>query len=212
MLEIEVVSDVMCPWCLIGKRRLEKALAAVPEIETTVRWRPFQLDATLPPEGLDRQTYLTNKFGDRASSFYDQIKQTGLSENIKFAFEDIAVSPNTLDAHRLIMWAEAAGCQDAAVEKLFVAYFVNGENIGDHEVLVPIAGECGMDADIVRDLLASDKDVATIEQDIGTAQQMGVSGVPCFIINNKYAISGAQEAETLVRAFRQISTETTTPA
>ena len=209
-LSVQIVSDVMCPWCLIGKRRLEQALENVDDLDIAVAWRPFQLDATLPLEGLDRQTYLKNKFGDRAGLFYDHIRETGAAEGIAFDFEAIKLSPNTLNAHRLIHWAEGAGCQDAVVEALFVAYFLNGENTGDQNVLTRIAAAAGMDQKIVADLLDGDADLDRVQQDIATAQQLGVSGVPCFIINNKYAISGAQPAEVLERAFKEIAAEADT--
>ena len=141
VIEIDVISDVMCPWCYIGKRRLEKAIAMVPDIKVNVRWRPFQLDHTIPETGMDRQTYLTNKFGsaEQASNVYEPVRAAGKAEEIPFQFEDIKVSPNTLNAHRLIRWALAEGVQDAVVERLFQLYFIEGANLTDKSVLLDAA-------------------------------------------------------------------------
>lgn len=203
--QIDIVSDVMCPWCYIGKRRIEKALALCADLPVRVHWRPYQLDPTLPPEGLDRRTYLEKKFGgpEGARQIYDRIREAGASEGIDFDFEAINVSPNTIDAHRLIRWAANIGAQDAVVEALFAAYFLNGRNIGDHDVLVAIAGEAGMDTAIVRDLLASDADRDLVEREIELARSMGINGVPCFILANQYAVSGAQNPQVLAQAIRQ---------
>lgn len=208
-LRIDVVSDVMCPWCYIGKRRLEAALAETPEVAVAVEWRPFQLDPTLPQEGKDRQAYLSEKFGgpDRADAIYDRVRAAGADEAIPFAFEKIARSPNTLDAHRLIRWAGIEGVQDAIVERLFQLYFVEGADLTRKETLVAAAVGAGMDAAVVERLLDSDADRAETEAEVVRAQAMGVQGVPTFILDGKYAISGAQPAETLARAIRQVAAE-----
>ncbi|MGD9869365.1 MAG: DsbA family oxidoreductase, partial [Hyphomicrobiales bacterium] len=139
-LDIDVVSDVMCPWCYIGKRRLEHALALVPEIQADVRWRPFQLDPTIPAEGMNRQDYLDRKFGPGgAGKIYKQIELAGEAEGIPFRFDRIARSPNTLDCHRLIRWAAHDGFQDAVVDRLFELFFLEGADIGDRAVLVETA-------------------------------------------------------------------------
>jgi predicted DsbA family dithiol-disulfide isomerase len=209
-VHIDIVSDVMCPWCYVGKRRFEKALKEVnTDIDVDVNWRPFQLDPTLPPEGKDRETYLAEKFGgiERARELYANIQAAGDGEGIPFSFDAIAVSPNTLDAHRLIRWAQNAGegVQDKVVERLFELYFIEGRNIGDHAVLVGIARECGMDEGIVEKLLAGDADRQDVQKEIAVAQQMGVTGVPCFIIDSKYAVMGAQDASTIARAINEIA-------
>ena len=209
-IRIDVVSDVMCPWCFIGKKRLERALATIdPAISVDIHWRPFQLDPTLPKEGKDRDTYLAEKFGgiERARSLYKNVEAAGATVDIPFRFDAIAVSPNTLDAHRLIRWAQNAGTdvQTKVVDRLFSLYFLEGGNIGDHEVLLDVARECGMDASIVAPLLASDADKDAVTQEIALAQQMGVSGVPCFIIENKYAVMGAQEPATIADAIAQVA-------
>ncbi len=204
---IDIVSDVMCPWCYIGKRRLEQALETLDGVETDIRWRPFQLDPTLPAEGRDRRDYLEAKFGgpERAKQVYGRIEQAGKAEGLDFQFDLMTVSPNTLDAHRVIRWASNEGetVQGKLVERLFELFFMEGENLGQHDVLVEAAAEAGMDGDLVRELLATDKDVDTVKREITTAQQMGVTGVPCFIIDNKYAVMGAQEPAQIAEAIRQ---------
>ena len=208
-LKIDIVSDVMCPWCFIGKRRLEKALADASEVEVAVEWHPFQLDPTLPAEGKDRQQYLTEKFGgaDRAEEMYDRVRAAGAAEEIPFAFEKITRSPNTLDAHRLIRWAGIEGVQDAMVERLFRLYFVEGADLTQRETLVAAASDAGMNGEMVSRLLDSDADLAETEADVVHAQAMGVQGVPCFILDGKYAVSGAQPPEVLSRAIRQVAAE-----
>ncbi|MFZ2100949.1 MAG: DsbA family oxidoreductase [Oricola sp.] len=209
-IRIDVVSDVMCPWCFIGKKRLEKALAVVdPEIDVQINWRPFQLDPTLPPGGKDRDAYLSEKFGgiERARELYRNVEAAGEMEGIPFRFEAIGVSPNTLDAHRLIRWAQNGGpeVQDAVVSRLFSLYFLERTNIGDHAVLIEVARECGMDATVVEALLATDSDKDEVRQEIALAQQMGVRGVPCFIIDGKYAVMGAQDPETIADTIAQVA-------
>src|SRR5580704_6171255 len=148
---IDVVSDTVCPWCFIGKRRLARAMAMRPDIPFKVQWRPYRLDASIPKEGVDRRTYLKAKFGDgpRTQSMGDIIRKEGESEGIGFAFDRIALSPNTLDSHRLIRWAGSASVQDDVVERLFAAYFLEGRDIGDRAVLLEVARKAGMDLEIV---------------------------------------------------------------
>ncbi len=208
-LQIDVVSDVMCPWCYIGQKRLEKAMATLPKVPVEIRWRPFQLDPTLPAGGKDRKTYLSEKFGgeEQAQSIYANIKTAGNAEDIEFDFEAIAVSPNTLDAHRLIRWAGALGydVQDKVVRRLFALFFEQGINIGQHTVLIDVARDCGMDASIVESLLVTDADVEAVKSEIATANRMGINGVPCFVIDNKYAVMGAQDPGALADAIRKVS-------
>ncbi|EDQ32886.1 putative dithiol-disulfide isomerase involved in polyketide biosynthesis [Hoeflea phototrophica DFL-43] len=211
-LTIDVVSDVMCPWCYIGKRRLEAALADVrKEMDVEVRWRPYQLDSTLPKQGKDRKQYLEDKFGgpEGAEKAYAPVHAAGVEENIPFALNDIPASANTLDAHRVIRWAGSEGlvAQDATVEALFKAYFEDGKNIGDDEVLIEAATEAGLDREIVARLLAGEADKDTVSAEIDQARQMGVTGVPCFIIDMKYAVVGAQPAEALADAMRKVAQE-----
>lgn len=204
---IDVVSDVVCPWCFLGRKRLEQALELNPDIDVSVNWRPFQLDPTIPRQGKDRKRYLQEKFGssDRIFEIHQQLTELGSEAGIEFDFEAIEMSPNTLDAHRLIRWAAQAtpNVQDTVVGILFSYYFEQGKDIGDHEVLLEAAGEAGMDVSIVASLLPTDADVVGVRQEIDTANQIGVRGVPCFILDQKYAIMGAQSAETLADAIRQ---------
>ncbi len=200
---VDIVSDVMCPWCYIGKRRLERALPLIEDIALDIRWRPYQLDPTIPAGGVDRRAYLENKFGgaEGAKAVYDAIKEAGDSENIPFDFKAIAISPNTIDAHRVIRWSANVDAQDPVVEALFSAYFIEGRNIGDHEVLVEIAASAGMDGRLVRDLLVSDADRDLVEKEIALARSLGINGVPCFILANSVAVSGAQDPQTLAGAI-----------
>ena len=208
-MQIDVISDTVCPWCFIGKRRLQRALAARPETVFEVRWRAYRLDPTVPPEGYDRKAYLEAKFGkgERVKTMGETIRATGESVGIRFAFEDIARTPNTLDSHRLIRWAGTAGVQDDVVEKLFTAYFEEGRDIGDPAVLCAIAADAGMDADLVADLITQDADRALIEREDALAHQMGVSGVPTFIFANKYVTSGAHEPETFLQIIDKVLSE-----
>lgn len=208
VVTVDVISDVMCPWCLIGKRRLERALKQVPDVPVAVRWRPYQLDPTLPAEGRERSEYLEAKFGgaERARAIYATIEEAGRGEGIDFAFDRIERSPNTLDAHRLIRWAssaEAENVQGKLVERLFEAFFLEGRHIGDHAVLIELAESVGMNGGIVRDLLATDRDRAAVEAEIAQARAFGVTGVPCFVFNGRNGVMGAQDPETLAALIRR---------
>ncbi|MFO1316796.1 MAG: DsbA family oxidoreductase [Burkholderiales bacterium] len=210
-LTIDVVSDVVCPWCFIGKRRLEAALArlreAEPDLPVDVRWHPFQLNPDLPPEGTDRRRYLEAKFGgpDRAREIYARVEAAGRTAGIPFRFDAIERQPNTLDAHRLIAWAQSRreGDPDALVEGLFRAYFLEGRFVGDRDELVRLAADAGYDADDARACLASDAFVADIAQADRQARTLGVSGVPFFVFGGKTALSGAHEPDTLLAAIAQ---------
>lgn len=207
-IQIDIVSDVMCPWCYIGKRNLEAAQSLLDDTELEVHWRPYQLDPTIPPEGKDRKQYLSEKFGGdaRASEIYERVNQAGRATGIDFNFEGIEVSPNTLNAHRLIRWAGGQGpeMQDKVVTRLFQLYFEEGVDIGDIEVLVKAADACGMDGELVRQLLSSDADLEAVQGEIAHAQSIGVTGVPCFIIDQRHGVMGAQPAEALVQAIEKV--------
>jgi predicted DsbA family dithiol-disulfide isomerase len=202
-MNIEIVSDVVCPWCYVGKRRLEAALAQSDDAAVAVRWRPFQLDPTIPPQGHDRRAYMRAKFRDdaRLAEVHARLRAVGAEVGIDFDFEAISRSPNTLDAHRLIRWAAAIGMQDEVVERLFSAYFEHGRDISDRSVLVEIAGACGMDAEAVERRFAGGDEVAAVRAEIAEAQSLGVTGVPFFIFASRFAVSGAQSAEVLARAM-----------
>ena len=210
-LTVDVISDVVCPWCYIGKRRLEAALARLretePDLPVQVRWHPFQLNPGVPREGIDRREYLEAKFGgpERAKQIYARVSAAGATVDIPFAFDAIERQPNTLDAHRLIAWAQARheGDPDALVENLFRAYFVEGRFLGDHEELVGQATAAGYDADDARKFLASDAREAEVVHADQRARAHGVSGVPFFIFGGKTALSGAHEPEALLEAIAQ---------
>lgn len=207
-LAIAVISDVVCPWCYIGKRRLERARSAT-DADLSVRWRPYQLDATIPPEGHPRRAYMEAKFGspERYRQIYEAVKTAGDEVGIDFAFDLIERSPNTLDAHRVIRWAGGQGedVQDRVVEALFRAFFLEGRDIGRHEVLSEVADGNGLDGTLVAELLAEGRDVDAVRQEIEAAQRMGVTGVPTFIVAERYALQGAQHEDVLAQAFEQIA-------
>jgi predicted DsbA family dithiol-disulfide isomerase len=208
-LTIDVISDVVCPWCFIGRRRLGAALARLkadePQVQPHVSWHPFQLNPDLPREGIDRRVYLAEKFGGsgRAAEIYERVRTAGSTVGIDFAFEKIERQPNTLDAHRLISWAQAQGSAEELVERLFRAYFLEGRFIGDPDVLAAIAGEAGLPGEAARAHLASSTGAAAIAQMDLRVRELGVTGVPFFIFGDKVAVSGAQEPAVLVGAMRE---------
>ena len=203
-LVIDVVSDVVCPWCYVGKKRLEAALALTPDIKTEINWRPYQLDPTIPAEGVSRRAYMEKKFGslDKIKPVHDRLTELGRELGIAFDFSGIAVSPNTLDAHRMIRWA-FGNRQDAMVEALFRAFFVEAKNLADHHVLTEIGASAGFPREALVALLQSDEDKAAVQDEIAAAQNLGIQGVPFFIFGQKYAVSGAETAEHLASAIRQ---------
>lgn len=202
-MHIDIYLDTICPWCFIGKRRVERALAARPEVPTQLRWRAFLLNPAMPATGLDRQTYLALKFGGnaRADHLYDMIADSGRSAGIDFDFSGIDRTPNSLDSHRLIMFAEDHGLADAIVESLFQAYFLFGVDIGDRERLIDIGITHGLAEPELRDYIESDSNIDAVRAQDLRARRMGIDGVPCFIINERYAIAGAQESEAFLPLF-----------
>ncbi|MBX3507443.1 MAG: DsbA family oxidoreductase [Parvibaculum sp.] len=204
-MKLDVVSDTVCPWCYIGKKRLDQALAIHGGEGITLVWRPFQLDASIPPGGVDRKAYLEKKFGaERAKDVGNTIREFGHAVGIDFRFDLIEKSPNTMDSHRLIRWAGTAGYQNEMVDSLFRRYFEQGQDIGSHDVLIDAADEVGMDTDIVRDLLSKDADRELIAREDAMAREIGIQGVPSFVINSQWVVTGAQEPETLVRMFNKL--------
>jgi len=204
-IAIDIVSDVVCPWCYVGKKRLEAALRMLPEQSFAIFWRPFQLDPTIPKEGMPRKTYLERKFGspERLAQMHAPLIEIGKAEGIPFAFDKITRSPNTLDAHRLIRWAHEAGKQDEMVSRLFALYFTEGADIGKPEVLVKAATDVGLDGALVTQLLANGADLDPVIAEIKGAGKMGITGVPTFIFASRFAISGAHPAETIKKAIEQ---------
>lgn len=199
---IEVYADVVCPWCFIGKRRLERALAMRPEIDAQVKWRPFQLNPWMPPEGMTRAEFLTAKFGAAdAGRIYDGIRRTGDGEGLEFSFDLIETMPNTLAAHRLIRWVDQQGAVDQLVDAMFQAYFTAGARVGEPEVLADLAAATGYDRSEALDYLDSGADEDAVREADASARQVGIQGVPCFIIEERYAVSGAQEPEYFMPLF-----------
>jgi len=208
-MKIDIISDTVCPWCYIGKRKLEKALSERPDLDVEITWHPYQLHPEMPKEGADRKEFIAMKFGseERAKQLYKNVQDAGALVDLPFEFGKVKRSPNTLNSHRLIKWSQSAGKQDEVVETLFRKFFVDGEDIGDNKVLIDAAEEAGMDKNLVADLLGSDADEEMIQGEDEKARQMGVSGVPFFIIDNKYALSGAQDPAAFLQVFEQIESE-----
>ncbi len=217
-LRLDVVSDVVCPWCWLGKRRLDAAIAATPEHAVEVAWRPFQLDPAMPPEGLPYKEVMRAKFaagGDGADSelgggfaaMRAHLEAAAPEAGVRFRFSDIPIRPNTLDAHRLIRWAQGQGQGAAAAEALFRAFFDELRDIGERATLAAIAGEIGLDAGLVGDLLEGDADREAVQTEEAFFRGLGVRGVPTFIANGSVAITGAQEPSVLAAFLREAAAE-----
>jgi predicted DsbA family dithiol-disulfide isomerase len=207
-LRIQIVSDLVCPWCYVGKRRLERALASRPDLPVTLTWLPFQLSPDMPREGKDRQAHYAAIFGpERARTIMDGMRQTGAAEGLRFEAGPGARSPNTLSAHVLLYWAgeHPEVDQNALAEKLFAAHHTDSEDLGDPAVLARIAGEVGMDPAKVEAGLRAGSDEDRVQALIEEARQVGVSGVPFFIFNGQYAVSGAQPPEALLDVINRLS-------
>lgn len=207
-MRIDIFSDTVCPWCYIGKRQLEKALAQSGIGNAAIHWHAFQLNPDMPAEGRDRKTYLAEKFGpDAERRIHERLQGAGHAAGIEFHFERIERSPNTLDSHRLIRLAAVRGKQDAAVELLFRSYFINGEDIGNREVLAAIAHELELNEDMQR-WFESGAETEVVREEDRSARQLGISGVPFFIFEQRYAVSGAQPVDVFVRALHTARNET----
>jgi predicted DsbA family dithiol-disulfide isomerase len=204
---IDVVSDVVCPWCFIGKHRLEKALALRPDIPVEVHYRPYFLNDWIPREGISREQYLTTKFGsvDRYKDIAQRVGQAAAEEGLVYASDKMKRQPNTLDCHRLIRWADAIGKAPEMKQKLMDLYFTQGADLTDRYTLVKAATDIGLDANQVSADLESDKDVAEIETEAQSAKQAGIEGVPTFIFGGKFAVSGAQSPEYLAEAIDRMA-------
>ncbi|HMA70722.1 MAG TPA: DsbA family oxidoreductase [Xanthobacteraceae bacterium] len=208
-LPIDVVSDVVCPWCFIGKRRLEKAIALKPDIPVTVRYRPYFLNPWVPRSGMSRAEYLTTKFGsvDRYRANAQRIVLAARQEGLTYNLDAIARQPNTLDCHRLIHWSGENGDPAHMKQRLMALYFTEGADLSDSEVLVGAARDCGMDAARVRQRLACDEDVENVSREAESARAAGIEGVPCFILGGIFAVSGAQAPEYLADAIVRAAAE-----
>jgi predicted DsbA family dithiol-disulfide isomerase len=200
-LPIEVVFDLVCPWCFLGIRRLRRTLRSRPDVAAELLWRPFLLNPDFAPQGIPRQDYLVRKFGgeDRARRLHGTIAELGRAEGIEFRFDRIRRVPHSLDAHRLVRWAGRFDAADQLVEAIFEAYFIEGADIGDPQVLAAIAGQQGLDAPLARRFLATVAEVEAVHADNLRAHRLGINGVPCFVVAGRSAIAGAQEPEVLER-------------
>ena len=210
MVKLDIISDPVCPWCYIGKANLDRALSAHPDHPFVIEWHPFQLNPDMPAEGMDRREYLETKFGgkEKAAAIYARIDEAAQAAGLEINWEKITRTPNTLDAHRLIHWAGIEGRQTAVVSTLFRAYFLEGRDIGDIDVLSDVADSCGLDAAMTRQLLQGDAD----RDDIGArdrhSREMGVTGVPTFVIASQHAVPGAQPAELWGQVIEEIMSQT----
>ncbi|BAT60639.1 DSBA-like thioredoxin domain protein [Variibacter gotjawalensis] len=208
-LMIDVVSDVVCPWCLIGKSRIEKAIALRPDIKTQLRWNPYFLNDWIPRDGISREEYLTKKFGsvERYKEIATRISAAATEEGLDYQLEKISRQPNTIDCHRLILWAENAGGAGKMKQRLMELYFSEGADLTDREVLVQAAVDCGMDGDLTRRLLDSNADVDRVTAAAEQAKEAGIQGVPFFVFGGIMAVSGAQSPEYLADAIGKAAEE-----
>lgn len=209
-LYIDVYSDVICPWCYVGKRRLERALLqVVDKVNAKVCWRPFQLNPTMPQQGMNRTVYLETKFGSLQvfKEMEEHLLAAGRAEQIPFAFEKIARTPNTFQAHRLIWYAGRQNKQDSVVEALFRGYFVEGTDISNIQTLANVAQSAGLEQRAVESFLATETGVAEVKTEEAAGHRMGIRSVPHFVLNDLYAISGAQRPEEFLLAFQRIGTD-----
>ncbi len=206
-VRIDVVSDVVCPWCFIGKHRLEKALALRPDIPVEVHWRPYFLNDWIPREGISREQYLTTKFGspERYKGIAQRVTAAAAEEGLVYASDKMTRQPNTLDCHRLIRWAEGIGKAADMKQRLMDLYFTEGADLTNHAVLVQAATDVGLDPEDVRAALASDQDVEQIEREAQSAKEAGIEGVPCFLFGDMFAVSGAQSPEYLAEAIDRMA-------
>jgi predicted DsbA family dithiol-disulfide isomerase len=208
-LQIDVVSDVVCPWCFIGKRRLEQAIALCPDIPVEVNFRPYFLNPWVPRAGMTRTDYLTKKFGsvERYGEIAQRVATAAAEEGLTYAVDKMSRQPNTLDSHRVIFWARNSGAQACVKQRLMDFYFTEGADLSDQEVLVKAATECGMDGEEVRRLLATATDVERVTQEAESARSAGINGVPTFIFGGAFSTSGAQPPETLAEIIAYAAAE-----
>jgi predicted DsbA family dithiol-disulfide isomerase len=204
-VHVDVVSDVVCPWCYIGKRRLEMALKLQPDVTVDINWRPYFLNPWIPRDGIDRKTYLEEKFGsvERYAAIAERVAAAAAQEGLTYAPEKMSRQPNTLDCHRLILWSRSATDPGRVKQRLMDIYFAEGGDLSDPNVLIQAAADCGMDGDLVRKLLASDADVDRIEGEANSAKEAGIDGVPCFIFGGSVIVTGAQSPEYLASAIER---------
>jgi predicted DsbA family dithiol-disulfide isomerase len=207
---LDIFSDPVCPWCLIGATNLVRALAAAPEQPFELVWHPYQLDPTLPPEGMDRAEYMAAKFGgpEQLDRVHQRVEEAAREADIPLDFGRISRTPNTLDAHRLILWAGVEGAQTRVAMALFARYFGDGADISDPAVLASVAGEAGMDAAAIARLLAGDADRAEVAAEAEQARQAGITGVPTFLVAGQYVVTGAQPQAFWTDFAREVAAAT----
>ncbi len=210
MIKLDILSDPICPWCYIGKAHLDRALAARPDHPFTIEWHPFQLNPDMPSEGMDRRAYLEGKFGGKegAVKAYAPVMEHAENAGLSIDFEGMQRTPNTINAHRLIHWAGIEQKQNAAVDALFEAYFVQARDISEIDILADIADSIGMDAAVIRKLLQSDADKEEIAQRDAHSRKMGVTSVPTFIVAQQHAVPGAQPPELWEKVIDELITQT----
>ncbi len=206
MVKLDIMSDPICPWCYIGKTNLDRALAQMPDHPFTIEWHPFQLNPDMPQEGMDRRTYLEGKFGGKEAAVkaYMPVAEHGESAGLELRLDDIQRTPNTINAHRLIHWAGIEGRQTAAVSALFRAYFNEGRDIGETEVLGDIADGIGLDASVILRLLDTDADIEDIRARDTAAREMGITSVPTFIVAGQHAVPGAQPTDLWLKVLSEL--------
>jgi predicted DsbA family dithiol-disulfide isomerase len=202
-LIIDVHADIACPWCYIGHQRLEQALEQRPELDAVLRWRPFQLQPGLPPEGKPWRSFAQEKFGswERAQKMFEHVRSAGSEDGLTFDFEAMGVAPNTTNAHRLVLWAEQQGAGIEMSERLYAAYFAEGKNVCDTDVLAACVADAGLDPDAAREMLNGDNFAGEVVEAQKLARKRGVTGVPFHVFDERYAVSGAQPAEAFLEAL-----------
>ena len=206
MINIKVISDTICPWCYIGKKQLEKAINKIDNIEFDISYKPFQLDPTMPTDGVDRKRYIDRKFGeDTAKEVGNKIREAGKLVGIEFNYENIIKTPNTLNSHRILKWAEKESKQEEALELLFYSYFTEGRDIGNNEELVKIAKKLGLNTKKIEKDLDSDIDIKEIELEEWSYRDLGIAGVPTYILEDNMIITGSQSSETFINVFNKIN-------
>ena len=210
MINIKVISDTICPWCYIGKKQLEKAINKIDNIEFDISYKPFQLDPTMPTDGVDRKRYIDRKFGeDTAKEIGNKIREAGKLVGIEFNYENIIKTPNTLNSHRILKWAEKESKQEEALELLFYSYFTEGRDIGNNEELVKIAKKLGLNPKKIEKNLVSDIDIKEIELEEWSYRDLGIAGVPTYILEDNMIITGSQSSETFINVFNKINSRKT---
>jgi len=207
MIELDIFSDTICPWCYIGKKRLEKAIKNHSNLEIKQTWRPFQLNPGMQPDGMDRQEYLVSKFGsfDAAKTIYDNIYEEGKKEGIEFNFDSIEVTPNSFNSHRLLALAYKQNIQEEVLDDLFQAYFIRGEDIGNPNILLNIAVSHSINKDEFKKYLSDQENIEPLANEEIQARKMGINSVPTFIVNKQIVVNGAQTSENFELIFQKLT-------